>query len=131
MVDQEVLGFLADRNVHALLSQSLVDVFKHQVNDLLEILFRQVVEFNNGVKPIEKFRTEVWLQPLGQALFFIVSGFDHGITGVAGIGGGNNNRVFKVDRIALTIRQSTVIQYLQEQRDDLRIGFFDFIKQHD
>lgn len=131
LVDQEVLGFLADCNVHALLSQGLVDVFKHQVNDLLKIFFSQMVEFDNSVEPVEKFRTEVWLQPLGQAFFLIVGCLDHSIAGVAGIGGGNNDRVLKVDRIALSIRQPTIIQHLQKQRNDLWISLFNFVKQHD
>ncbi len=48
----------------------------------------------------------------------------------AEVAGHNNHRVAEVHRAALTVGQTAIIQQLQQGIEDLRVGFFDLVKQH-
>ena len=57
--NQVVLCFIGYGQINTFLGKGLVDVIQHQLNDVFEIVLREVREFNDGVETIEKFRAEV------------------------------------------------------------------------
>src|SRR5690606_10050128 len=46
------------------------------------------------------------------------------------VGGHDDNRISEVDPSSESIGQNAVIEYLQQNIEYVRVGFFDFVKQH-
>ena len=55
-VNQFFLNFLSYTEVDTVISQALVDIIKHEVNDSKEIFFAKGREFDNTVKTVQ------WIQ---------------------------------------------------------------------
>ncbi len=51
-------------------------------------------------------------------------------TGSPDIGGHNQNRVFKINRPSLGIRDSSVVEHLQKHIEHIRMGLFNLVKKH-
>ena len=41
----------------------------------------------------------------------------------------HDDRIFKVDRTSLAIGQTPIVQHLQQDIKDIRMGFFNFVEQ--
>ena len=48
----------------------------------------------------------------------------------ADVGGHDQDDVFEVNGIALAISETAIIHYLQQEIEDIRMGFFDLIEEH-
>ena len=101
------------------------------------------MEDDNLVNTVEKFRTEgtahflehtlfglgkiilILLQAVGEA--HLAGEFNIRSTD---IGGHDDNRIFEINRSALRIGQSAVVQNLQQDIEHIGMRFFDFIKQN-
>ena len=95
---------------------------------------RQPVEQDDFVEPIEKFRTEM---PAHDFHHLRLHHFDILIVAQgrnelrAKIGGQNDNSIGEINCPALTIGQATIVQHLQQNVENVGMGLFDFVKQHD
>src|SRR5207302_11515144 len=85
------------------------------------------------IDTVDKFRSEAFFtQALAyRALYLVIV---HAIIlvqpEIADITGHDNDRVFEIDRAALTIRQTAIVEQLQQDVEDLWSGLFDFVEQH-
>ncbi len=87
---------------------------------------------NDIVHSVEEFRLErfaqgVVYQPFG-FLPTSLAMFENPLP--TDIGCHDDNRVPKIDGAALAVRQTAVVQYLQQDIEDVRMGFLDLVKQH-
>ena len=103
-----------DAQVDTLLLQHLVDAAHLQPDNRFDVLFAQFAEVDDLVDTVDELR------PNGrtQLLFGEVRGHD-------------DERVLEVDHTSFVIRQTTVVQHLQQHVEHIRVGFLDLVEQHD
>ena len=90
------------------------------------------VEDHNIVDAVEEFWAEVTAQYLEHFIVQhrqVITGKVHNHLR-ANIARHDDNGVTKVDRPALAISQTAVVQHLEEHIKDVGVGLLDFIKQH-
>ena len=100
----------------------------------MEIGLRELIEANDFVNPVEKLRPQELTQRLKR--FFLclrgnaLSEADGAFLAIgAGVGRHHDDCVLKVDRSALGIGDPAVIQNLEQNIHDVRMGLFNFVKQ--
>ena len=93
------------------------------------------MEDHDFIHPIQEFRSEMYAQFAGDLIF-------HGFIGGASLLRFENmltpdirrhdeNGIFEVHRTTLRIGQSAVVEYLQENVEDIVVRLFDFIEEDD
>ena len=127
--------------VDTILLNHLLNRIQLQADDLTNFLFIQRRKHDDFVNTIQEFRPDCLLQQLKNLFLRLIDNrIPVGIRHLfevftdkrrSHITCHNNNGILEVDRTALIIRQSTVIQYLQQDIEYIRMSLFDFIKQDD
>ena len=93
----------------------------------------QAVEQDDLVQPVEEFGTEMSAHHVHHLRFDI---FHLLIVGHAGkvlaaeVGGEDDQRVAEVHDPALPVGQTTIVEHLQQNVEDIAVGFLDFVEQH-
>src|SRR5262249_44837986 len=119
--------------------QSSVHLFDQQSDDLDHIIIGQWIENDNLVQSVNEFGIERLLDGVHNHLFqsfarFIGSRLETKSSPFLDktrpdIRGHNDYRVFEIYRIAQRIGQLPIFEYLQQDIEDIRMRFFDFVQQ--
>ena len=124
-----------------LLFRTFHKILTHHSNDLLHLLLAQWMEDQNLINPVQKLRTENQLHFVHDITFhpLIVSSrifpgiesqflrIDDGL-GTC-IRGHDDDRIAKIHLTPLGICNMSVIQYLQENIEHIRMRFFNLVEQ--
>ena len=134
-VHDEVLGGIGEPQTQLTIRQTLLQISNQQINDLLGLFLLQGLVEYDLIQPVEELGTEL----LPQQLFhFSPGGFgDVAILvdavqdiGRAQVGGEDNDGILEVHCPALGVGDPTVIQYLEQDIEYIRVCLFDLIKEH-
>ena len=121
---------------------------EHEVDDLGDLLDRQRAEHDRRVDAVEELRAEVLLQLVRDLLLHeLVRALGPGGVGRAldaeaeagvrlellraEVAGHDDDAVAEVDPAALGVRQVPVLEDLQQDVEDLRMGLLDLVEEHD
>ena len=127
------LGCICKLDLKFLVLQSLVHICQHQIHNVSDVIFRQRFEQDDLIQTVQKLWSEVSSQvthylflTLRTDIAFLVNAFQQ----IAGtnVGGHDQNRVLEVHSSSLGIGNTTIIQYLQQYIEYIRMGFFHLIK---
>ena len=108
----------------------------NQVDDLEQLSFRERVEADDLVDPVEELRAEEVLErPFAVARAFVVrAGEAHaGVHSGRGaeVAGHDHDGVAEVDGASLAVGDTAVVEDLQEQVEDVGVGLLDLVEQDD
>src|SRR4051812_1048316 len=142
LLDQEVLCVLGELELQLALCERLADAAQEELDDRLDLLLLQLVEHDHVVDAVEELGAEDLLQLSHDPVLHVVVR-DAGL--VVGDGEAerrvprdllgadvrrhDHDRVTEVDRPALRVRQAPVLQDLQEDVEDVRVGLLDLVEQ--
>ena len=112
-----------------------MQLLEHDVRDTEEVFLRQMVEGDDLVHTVEKFRPQEALQCLHGLLLHLVAvaaakAHAADISFGTGVGGHDNDGVLEVHHPALGVRNASVVQHLKQNVQHIRVRLFDFVKQH-
>ena len=120
-----------------LLGQPPLEAGEQQVDDPLQLGVGQGVEDDDLVDPVEELRPELGPQRVGDLALHGLVG--RGVAGRAPRGGGDqlaadvaghdDDGVLEVDRPALAVGQAAVVEDLEEDVEDVRVGLLDLVEQ--
>ena len=125
-----------------LILTSLVQIGCQKIHDLLHVLIVQLVEHDNIINTVDKFRLEAALyffHDIGFHLLVILClALLCGKAQILGIhdtlctriGSHDQHSVLEADLASLGVRDMTVIQYLQKYIKYIRMRFLDLVKQN-
>ena len=92
------------------------------------------MEDDDFIDTVNEFRTEVMAYHTEHQLFHVrIIQFTKTFLNQIGteVRGHNDDRITEVDRSPLPVSQTPIIQYLQQNVEDIRMRFFHFIQQDD
>ena len=140
-------GSVAKFEAEVAVSEALAEVVGHDAHNLLEFVSGEWVEDHDVVDTVQEFRTEGLFEVVhdlalhgfvvhfGLGVFIVYAGEAQALAVHDGlraeVGGHDDDGVFEVHHTALAIGQAAVVQDLQEDVEDIRMGFFDFIQEDD
>ena len=109
---------------------------QHQCGDFFKVFFAQRVEGDDLVHAADELGAQELLQRLHAAvragdLCLFAKACCPGCVGGACVGRHADDRVGKVHRATLGVVDLALVQNLQQDIHDVRMCFFDFVKQHD
>ena len=129
------LGFLADIERDAPISQTRAQRDQQEVDDAPDLAGLQRLEQHHVVDAIEQLGTEVPPQ-LGHHLIARRIQ-DHAVPGDAveqqrraDVGGHDDDGVLEVDRATLTVGRATVVEDLQQHVEHVGVRLLDLVEQH-
>ena len=132
------LGLVADLERELLRLEPLGHCPQLDVGDDRELLLVEAVEYDRVVDAVEELRPEMRLQlgldfllhvqTVGAVRFAVEKMFLNDMR--ADVAGHDDDGVAEVDRAALAIGKPPIIEYLQENVEDIRVGLLDFVEQH-
>ena len=121
-----------------LLRQPLHHAAQLDVHNPFQLRLVEAVEDDDVVQAVEELRPEVLAQFRLHLVLHRLPGAD-GILPVqevllndrrTDVGGHDDNGVLEIDRATLAIRQSPVVQHLQQHVEDIRMRLLDFVEEH-
>src|SRR3954463_5653988 len=142
LLDQEVLGPLRELQLEIAPRQRLADPPQQEVDDLLDLVLLQLVEDDDLVDAVEELGAEDLLELSHDPVLHVVVG--HAMVVVADreperrvardlrrpdVRGHDHDGVPEVHRAALRVGQATVLEDLQEDVEDVRVGLLDLVEQ--
>src|SRR5215210_1025554 len=135
-------GFVGELNRYVALDELLAEALYLDLDDVAHVLALELVEDDDLVDPVEELGTEDLAQfARDPALHLLV-----GETGVIraeaqrlglvdrlrpDVGGHDENDVLEVHGAALRVRELPVLQYLQHDVEDVRMGLLDLVEEDD
>ena len=132
-----------DLQFDATFRQPLAHRLEHQRRNPVDVLFRELVEYDDLVHAVEEFRPEYLLNFLHDVVAHLLIGFFAAIRAAkthgallfdglhTGVGGHHDHGILEIHHAALPIRQPAVFQNLQEHVEHIRMRLFHFIQEHD
>src|SRR3954469_5174109 len=141
LLGEKLLGRVGDLDVDALALEVLVQAGEHDADDLQHILLGEGLEDDDLIHPVEELRPEGTLQslastPLGLAEVHAVARGEAELPRgdevlAAHVRGHDDHRVLEVHRPTLGIRQSPVVEHLEQDVEDIGVGLLDLVEEHD
>src|SRR5215212_4080788 len=139
---QQGLGLVRQLHGHVLALELLLHPTDHQVDHPDDLVASQLMEDDDVVDAVEELRAEVLLQlvvdlllhPLVVVLATTLGEAQPdrlGDVGCAEVAGEDQHGVLEVDRAALTVGETTVLEHLQQAVVDLLVGLLDLVEQND
>ena len=118
--------------LHILIFQSPRQILDLDTGNTLNLAFRQRMEHHHFVYPVDELRAEVRSNLLHDCrlhgvVVFLTRLFLNDVR--AQVGGHHDHGIPEVDRTALAVGQATIIQHLQQDIEDIRMGLFHLIQQ--
>ena len=134
MFRQPVTRFLVHIQQYVLVFQLRLQFGEELVDHALDAVMAQTTKLDDGIQTVTEFRREGFLDHfhgIGGVILLSKAnrGARHGLS--AGIGGQHNDHVAEVRLAPVVIGQRAVVHDLQQQIEDFRVGFLDFIEQQD
>src|SRR5690625_3248877 len=143
LLGQEFLSALRDAQRHVLFGHALGQARDHQVDDRENLFLAQLREHDRVIDTVQELGAEVLLEFIvharlhalirrGLIAIDLESGLD-ALGDIAGtqVGGHDDDRVLKVHDPTLRVGQATIFQNLQQRVEDIGVGLFDLVEQHD
>src|SRR5664280_398246 len=129
----------AELKVHVL----FLDLFGHSLQqdryDLLNVLDRQLVEYDNLVDPVQEFRLETVLEFVhhGCSVGFCLTALygqleseaTHPIESAPDVARHDNDGVPEIDRPSTRVGQTSIVHNLKQNIEDVWMGFLDLVEQ--
>ena len=111
--------------------QTLAEAFQEDSGDVAYLVFLERFEDDDVVNTVEKFRTEVLFEQFADFRigFVVVLRFEDFVR--AEVTGHDDDGVLEVDHTAFAIGQAAIVEDLQQDVEDIRMGLFDFIEEDD
>ena len=137
LANDECLRGLGELEMEVLAGQAAGQVGHEQFDDGPEVVVRQGVEDDDLVDPVEELRSELDAQGVHDlAPHRVVRGVpDLGIRGGDGrrsdVAGHDHHGVLEVHGPALRVGQATVVEDLEQDVEDIRVGLLDLVEQDD
>src|SRR5690625_897303 len=116
---EPVLGREINIEFQTALLQTRRQALQLDIDDALKQFSRQWFKDNHVIKTVNKLRLECLLHCCHDLL---------AVTTGTKIRGQNDNRIAEIDGAALAIGQAAIVKHLQQDIEDLRAGFLDFIE---
>src|SRR4051794_11600735 len=142
LVDQEVLGVLAELELELAVRERLADAPQEELDDRLDLVLLELVEDDDVVDPVEELGPEDLLElahdpglhvVVGDPRLVVADGeAERRVPGDllrADVRRHDHDRVAEVDRPPLRVGQAPVLQDLQEDVEDVRVGLLDLVEQ--
>src|SRR4051794_32790102 len=142
LLDEEVLGALRELELQVALRERRADAPQEEVDDPLDLVLGELVEDDDVVDAVEELGPEDLLELAHDPRLHVVVR-DPGL--VVGdreaerrvprdlarpdVRGHDHDGVPEVDRAALRVRQPPVLQDLQEDVEDVRVGLLDLVEE--
>src|SRR5699024_3655608 len=120
-LSEPVLGREIHIGFETALLQTRRQALQLDIDDTLKQFSRQWLKDNHVIKTINKLRLECLLHCCHD-LLTVATG--------AKIRGQNDNRIAEIDGAALAIGQAAIVKHLQQDIEDIRVGFLNFIEKH-
>mmetsp|Transcript_1970 Transcript_1970/g.3278 ORF Transcript_1970/g.3278 Transcript_1970/m.3278 type:complete len:277 (+) Transcript_1970:54-884(+) len=130
---QPLLGAIGGLQRQLAVRETLVDLLELERHDRHELLHAQRVEGHEFINAVEELRTKLATQGVHGGLFdgCGVGGVQMRNLCAAHVGREDHNGVAEVHNIALGVRQTAIVQQLQKNVEDFRVGLLHLVKQHD
>src|SRR4051794_28260086 len=142
LLDQEVLGLLGEIELELALGERLADAAEQQLHDRLDLVLLQLVEDDDVVDSVEELGTEDLFELSHDPVLHVVVGDARLVVAdgkaerrVAGdllradVRRHDHDRVAEVDRPPLRVGESSVLQDLQQDVEDVRVRLLDLVEQ--
>ena len=117
------------------ISQALVDIIKHEVNDSKEIFFAKGREFDNTVKAVHEFRAEEISKLVKHRIGTIFTGSSKANASFnftcTSIWSHDDDGILETYSSPLTISQATVVKNLEEHVKNVWVSFFNLIQKNE
>src|SRR5690606_39187013 len=137
-----ILGFITQRKGIANKTNSLIKLFKLNINDLVNVFFLKGIKDHHIINPVKEF----WRKGLFKSAFNYTSGIFINLGAFCScsksytlskilqfpgpyIGGHNDNGIPEVNFSSKAVCQITIIQHLQEHIKYIWMCFFHLVKQ--
>ena len=130
-VGQPFASRVGDVQRDAAIGQTLGHASHLDIHDAAKLLARKRVEHDDVVQTVQELRLEVHVDSVHHGLFLGVG--VHVLVHEelrAEVRGHNQDRVLEVHGPSLAIGQATIVKYLQQHVEDLRVGLLDLVEQH-
>ena len=126
-----------------MLHQSLFQARDHEVDDLDDLVLRELVEHDDVVDAVEELRSEVLLElllhlglhALVGRVTLVLRGEAQGLTlghvAATEVGRHDDDGVLEVDHATLSIGEPALFEHLQQRVEDVGVGLLDLVKKHD
>ena len=135
-VDDELLGLRRQLAAQLLVSQTCIERIHLQIDDLDDIFLRQRLIEDDLVQTVQELGAERTLQQLLDLRTGLLG--DLAIVGNAvqqilraEVARQDQDRILEVDGAALRIGDTAVVKHLQQDVEDVGMGLFDLVEQHD
>ena len=118
---------------HLAICESIDQVSQLDIDDQSDMLTTQRMEYHDVINPIDKLGSKVRTDRFHQGRLHLIVLFltAHLLNHLrAEIGSHDDDRVAKVDRPTLPVCETTVIENLQQNVENVRMRFLDFIEQN-
>ena len=144
----KLLGLVAQVDVITYLLDALVESLQLYIDNALDGIQIQLVEGDNLVQSVQELRRELLreclLHNVACILLVLVALHQSGLRRSAetyampkvlqlscsGIRCHDNHRVAEIHQSSVTIRHASLVQYLQQQVEHVRVGFLNLVEQH-
>ena len=132
--DTDGIGGIDQRNVAV--AERFDQISEHDLGNASEVLFAKRTERNDLVDAVDELGTEegqkcLFRAVFGDGLFLCAEACGIVVGRRAGVGRHDDDRIFKVDFLAVCVGQSAVIENLQKDVHDIGMRLLDFVKEHD
>ncbi len=128
-------GGVGEGEGHAAGGQAGCEMGELDIDDPAEILLGEGVEDHDLIDAVEEFGAEVIAQEIADLGFdFPIGVFLPGevLDGLrADVAGHDDDGVFEIDGAALAVGEAAVVEDLEEDVEDVAVGFFDFVEEDD
>src|ERR1700751_2304496 len=126
-----MLSTIFEYQLQALLLEPSQHARQLDIDNLGQFMFGQPIENDDLVDPIQEFRSEMVAKRLHPppVTNFSIGSIHYELA--ADVAGHNNDRVLEIDRATLTIGDPAIVQDLEQHIKDIRVRFFDLIKEDD
>ena len=128
-------GGIGEVEGDAALGETAAQLSEEQVHDLLDLVQRERLEENDLVDPVEEFGPEMAAEFGHHRFAGLLRDLPLGIEPLheergADIGGHDDQGVLEVDRAALAVGESPIVEDLEEGVEDVGVGLLDFVEQN-
>ena len=140
LLGQEVLGGLGELDAEALALELTGETLGHQVDHLHDLALGELVEDDDLVDAVQELRAEVRLERVHDLVLHALVAHrlvglgeaDVGLAQVLGaqVRGHDDDGVAEVDRAALAVGETALLQDLEQRVEHVGVGLFDLVEQH-
>jgi len=124
-------GFVGDFEGEVLFGEAVGEAVQLDFDDFADLGVGEAVEDDDFVDAVEEFGAEVAAEGFEDAAvaFFFWQVFHDELA--AEVRGHDDDGVLEIDGVALSVGDAAIVEHLEEDVEDVGVGFFDFVEQDD